>query len=183
MKTLLRIAAVLSLTLVAAFGLANAAVAQNVTDADAYANVVVCHDPECADLAGTTGMEGAVVTSFDAAGAEIDSCAVETFPSGMDGCVITKHDGDGSYAVSGIADGYALVDETPEVLESESHGTQLVWYAAPVADAAPPAEDPVEEMPEVGVGIGSQTDLLAVAAFGIALLGVGATAMRRYGSR
>lgn len=177
MRTLLRIAAVLSFALVAAFGLANSAVAQNMTDADAYANVVVCDDAECADLAGTAGMEGAVITSFDAAGAEIDSCAVETFASGMDGCVITKHAGDGSYAVSNMTAGYALLDEAPEVLESESHGTQLVWYAAPADDAAPP----VSEVPDVGVGIGSQTDLLAAAAFGIALLAVGATAMRRYG--
>lgn len=179
MRTLFRIAAVLSFALVAAFGVANSAVAQNVTDAEAYANVVPCLDESC-DNVDPAGMEGVVITSIDAAGAEIDSCAVEVFPaSGMHGCVITKHAGDGSYAVSNMTAGYALLDEAPEVLESESHGTQLVWYAAPIGEDD--SALPVSEVPDVGVGIGDQTDLLAAAAFGIALLGVSATAMRRYG--
>lgn len=181
MRSLLRIAAVMSLVLVATVGMANSTVAQNVSENEAYANVVMCNDADCADLTGTTGMEGATVTSLDAAGSEIDSCAVETFPSGMDGCVITKHDGEGSYVVSDLLDGYTLIDEAPEVLESQSHGTQLVWYAAPAADEVPAEEAPVDELPGVGIGIGGQTDLLAVAAFGIALLGVSATVMRRYG--
>ena len=184
MRSLIRVAVVMSLALVAVFGMANVTTAQNVSENEAYANVVVCTDPDCAGAPDMGGMEGAIITSYDAAGVEIDSCAVETFASGLNGCVITQHDGDGWYSAT-ITDafaGYTLLDDAPEVLESVSHGTQLVWYAVPAADGAPPAEDPVEEMPEVGVGIGSQSDLLAVAAFGIALLGVSAAAMRKYGS-
>lgn len=179
MKTLLRFAAVLALMLAASFAWSSHAVAQNNPEGMAYANVVLCTDADCTTSEG--GMEGAVITSLDAAGAEIDSCAVETFPSGLDGCVITRHEGDGSYAVSNLHDGYALLSEAPEVLESESHGTQLVWYAAPAVEEVPPAEtDPIDELPEVGVGvgIGSQTGLLAAAAFGIALMAIGASAVR-----
>ena len=181
MKTLLRFAAVLSLALMASFAWSSHAVAQNNPEGMAYANVVLCTDADCTTTEG--GMEGAVITSLDAAGVEIDSCAVEVFPSGLDGCIVTQHAGDGSYAVSNLHEGYALLSEAPEVLESESHGTQLVWYAAPVADdtAPPPAEvDPIDEFPEVGVGvgIGSQTGLLAVAAFVIALMAIGAGAVR-----
>lgn len=182
MKTLLRFAAVLSFALAGSFAWSGHAVAQ-MEESEAYANVVVCNDAACEDMAGTTGMEGATITSFDAAGDVIDTCAVETFASGLDGCVITQHAGDGWYSAT-LTDAYAdyvLLDDAPEVLESASHGTQLVWYAAPAVDAAPPVEDPVEELPDVGIGIGSQTDLLAVAAFGLALLAVGATGIRRYG--
>lgn len=182
MKTLLRVMVVLSLSLVGIVGVANTALAQNNPEGSAYANVVVCNDPDCADLTNTVGMEGAIVTSLDAAGTEIDSCAIETFPSGMDGCVVTQHDGDGWYEVSNMYAGYILLSEEPEVLESESHGTQLVWYAAPVADDAPPpadGTDPVMDLPETGAGIGENSGFLAAAAMGIALMAVGATGARR----
>lgn len=185
MKTLLRFATVLSLALVGLFAWNTHAVAQ-MEDNEAYANIVVCTDPECAGETDMGGMEGATITSYDAAGNVIDTCNVETFPSGLNGCVITQHDGDGSYSAATTADfpGYSLLSDAPEVLESESHGTQLVWYAVPPAEdiAPPPAEgdDPVDELPEVGVGIGSHTEMLAAAAFGIALLAIGAIAMRGY---
>lgn len=183
MKTLLRIAAVLSFAVAGAFAWGGYAVAQNVTEDEAYANIVVCTDPACEGETDMGGMEGATITSYNAAGEVIDACNVETFVSGLNGCVITQHGGDGSYSAEITSEfaGYSLLSDQPEVLESESHGTQLVWYAAPPAEeTAPPAEDPVEELPDVGVGVGSHSSLLAAAAFGVALLGVSATALRRY---
>lgn len=129
MKTLLKIIAILSLALAGSIGFSNTSFAQNNPEGSAYANVVLCADADCTETAG--GMEGAVVTSFNAAGVEIDSCSVETFPSGMDGCVVAQHAGDGWYVVSNLLPGYTLLGDTPEVLESESHGTQLNWYAIP----------------------------------------------------
>ena len=182
MKTLLRFAAVLGLVLTGVVGFTNAAVAQNNPEGSAYANVVVCWNEECGVI-NPDGMEGALITSYDAAGIEIDSCAVEVFASGMNGCVLTMHDGSGSYSVENLTAGYTLLSEEPEVLESESHGTQLVWYAvAPPEDTV--IEDPIDELPEVGVGSGipGQAGFLAAAAVGIVLMALGATGLRGYGS-
>lgn len=177
MKSTFHLMAVLAF--IVSFGFAGStALAQNNPEGMAYATVVTCDDADCTTT--SAGMEGAVVASFDGAGAEIDSCAVEVFPSGLDGCIVTRHDGDGWYEVSNLAEGYSLVSDSPEVLQSESHGTQLVWYAAPAADPVPPSDGPVTELPETGVGIGNSSGYLAAAAFGIALIAIGSCTARRW---
>ena len=182
MTSRIRFVALLTAMLMTFWGMGQTALAQNMTENDAYANVVICSDAECSDPTDFAGMEGATITSLDADGVEIDSCAVETFVSGMDGCVLVKHDGTGGYAVGNLQDGYQLLSDEPDVAESESHGTQLTWYAAPVAAEAPvDSVSPVEELPETGIGIAAQTDLLIVALLGVSLVGTGATIMRRYG--
>lgn len=184
MKTLLRFAAVFSLMFVAVFGAASQVWAQNVSDDEAYANVVRCSDEWCTDVL-PEGFAGAVITSFDAAGNEIDRCAVEVFASGMNGCVITKHDGSGWYEVSNLPVTFVLLDDEPEVLESISHGTQLVWYAAAgpedtvIEDPVEPG-DGAESMPAVGVGaaMGAQVNALSGAVAGVVLLGAAAVGVR-----
>lgn len=200
MKTMLRYAAVLTLAVAGVFGWANTALAQEEPPPaeTAYANAIVCADPDCADLENVFGMEGASITSLDATGAVIDSCTVVAYPSGMDGCDLIPHAGDGFYEVVPTDEyaGYTLLSAEPEVLESESHGIQLNWYFAPTADEVPPeddditppddvstppadGDDPVTGLPDTGTGPGSRTGLLAGAAVGAALIAAGATGIRK----
>lgn len=131
----------------------------------AYANVIVCSDPDCADGVNVSSMEGATITSLDTSGEVIDSCEVVVYPGGMNGCNVTKHAGDGSYQVTPTAayGSYTMLGDGPVVLESESHGTQLVWYFAPPASEAQVTTPVVVTgLPSTGVGSFANPGVLVV---------------------
>ena len=77
MLVIVRWGAVFLVAVLAAVGWMSTALAQDGDESDSMrVNVIVCVDPDCVDTVNIFTMEGASVTSLDAAGAVVDSCTV-----------------------------------------------------------------------------------------------------------
>jgi hypothetical protein len=155
--------------------------------AGAAVNVVACDDADCTD---PVTMDGAVVASYDATGAEIDSCTVDSAPNDFDGCTLVLPVSGGDVDITPAAgyEDYVLVDEQPEVYEGPEGGLIYVWSfvpvepdatATPVPTEAPDATTtPVSALPKTGTGtaVAADNDLLMLGLGSIALLGLAAVA-------
>ena len=106
-------------------------------------NVIGCVDPDCVDTVNIFTMDGATVSSYDAAGALIDSCTVSSAPDGFDGCQLAATN-DATFAITPSAEyaGYVLLSDAPAIFESPDRGV-WVWYFVPPAEAPAP-EAPAE---------------------------------------
>lgn len=108
---------------------------------EAPVNVVICDD-DC-DLPRT--LDGAVVTSFDAAGLELDSCTVSSAPDDFDGCLLDMPgDDSGSFEITPPAgtEGYVLRSLEPEYVERVD---LRLWTFIPAE--APATEQPADGIP------------------------------------
>jgi hypothetical protein len=105
-----------------------------------------CVDADCTNTVDIFTMDGATISSYDSAGTLMDSCTVSTAADDFDGCLVVRAPEDGSYGVTpsaGYAD-YTLLSSSPEVFESEVHGTTYVWYFVPPAGEPEAPYSPVE---------------------------------------
>lgn len=85
---------------------------------EAPVNVVICDDAYDCNLPRT--FDGAVVTSFDAEGAELDACTVSSAADDFDGCLLDLlSDDSGSFEITPPAgiEGYVLRSLEPEYVE------------------------------------------------------------------
>ena len=86
-------------------------------------NVIICDDDTClcldAECASPRTLDGAVVSSFDATGTQIDACTVSSEFDDFDGCFLDiPADGGGSFEITGPAgtEGYVLKSQEPEFI-------------------------------------------------------------------
>ncbi len=156
-------------------------------------NVIGCVDPDCVDTVNIFTMDGATVSSYDAAGALIDSCTVSSAPDGFDGCQLAATN-DATFAITPSAEyaGYVLLSDAPAIFESPDRGV-WVWYFAPEKDnalppptqapAAPTVPAPVTGLPSTGVGAVASPHLAAVYAVIPFILAAAAVAANRIDRR
>ncbi len=162
-------------------------------------NVIICDDDSClcldAECASPRTLDGAVVTSFDANGTQIDACTVSSEFDDFDGCVLDiLEDGSGLFEVAAPAgtEGYVL-----ESLEPEYIGNLNLWLWSFIPDGAEPTAAPTEasataepavestaapvtSLPETGAGheSGSQGALFILGIGGVVALAFAAMSGR-----
>jgi hypothetical protein len=142
---------VLLLFLASVFGLLSTASAQDAPELNV--NVIGCVDAACENTVDIFTMDGATVTSYDAAGAVVDSCTVSSAADDFDGCLLAPAPEGGSYDIVAPAgyEGYTLFSDSPEIFESPDRGT-WVWYFLPPVDGSAP-EAPYSPAEAVAVNV------------------------------
>ena len=103
-------------------------------------NVIGCVDADCIDTVNIFTMDGATVSSYDAAGTLIDSCTVSSAPDEFDGCQLAAGS-DATFAITpsaAYAD-YTLFSDAPAIFESPDRGV-WVWYFVPPTEGPAPQE-------------------------------------------
>lgn len=166
-------------------------------------NVIICDDDSClcldSECASPRTLDGAVVTSFDAAGTQVDSCTVSSEFEDFDGCFLDiLEDGSASFEVAAPVgtEGYVLKSLEPEYIANLD---LRLWSFIP--DGAEPTAAPTEApatteptaastaapvtaLPKTGAGhdSGSQGALIVLGIGGVvalALAGMSARLVRR----
>lgn len=138
MHTFTRAGLFLLLTIAALIGSLSGASAQ---DAEITVNVIGCVDAACENTVDIFTMDGATVTTYDAAGTPIDSCTVSSAAADFDGCLVAASS-EATFEIAPSAEygNYALLSESPTIFESPNGGV-WVWYFVP------PVEQPVAPAP------------------------------------